>query len=160
MANNKEAISWSDSVAITTAILAVLIAIASLHVGTNTSLMLVEKNNANLYQNQANKEWNTYLAQEITSLHQNTSTANINAQLQAQADLQMRTNDLEKKVTDATNKAQMYFEKNNDLANSGIFFEIAIAISAISVLIKRRYFWLFSLLIAGVGVYFLTLGFI
>ena len=78
MAQTREYIHWHHYVAVTTAIIAVLAAVASFRSSTDSSLMLLEKNNANLYQNQANKEWNTYLAQEISSLHENTSAGNVN----------------------------------------------------------------------------------
>lgn len=160
MAQNKEHARWYDYVAITTAIIAVLAAIASFRSSTDVSLMLLEKNNANLYQNQANKQWNTYLAQEITSYQQNSSAANVKIQMQAQQALQRKTDELENKVTEASNKAQTYFEKNSNLSTAGTFLEVAIALSAMSVLIKKKYFWVFSLLIAGVGVYFLAIGFL
>ena len=159
MVQNKEII-WDKYVAVTTAIIAVLAAIATLQAGANVSEMLLQKNNANLYQNQANKEWNTYLAQELVSLHENTSAGNIQAQKQAQLDLQDKTNALESKVSMATEKAQFYSARSNDLAVAGTLLDIAIALSAMSVLIRKKSFWLFSLLLAGVGVYFLTLGFI
>ena len=111
MAQTKEYFHWHNYVAITTAIIAVLAAIASFRSSTDASLMLLEKNNANLYQNQANKEWNTYLAQEISSLLGNSNAANVKMQVQAQQDLQNKTNDLENKVTQASNKAQAYFDK-------------------------------------------------
>jgi hypothetical protein len=160
MAQSKQQNTWDNYVAVTTAIIAVLAAITTLHAGANSSLMLLEKNNANLYQNQANKAWNTYLAQEISSLHENTSEANIIAQVQAQQALQNKTNILEDKVTNATNNAQVYFDKNGNLATAGTFLEVAIALSAMSVLIRKKYFWIFSLLIAAIGIYFLILGFI
>src|SRR5258706_14111714 len=107
---NKD-ITWDRYVAVSTAIIAVLAAIATLHAGTNSSLMLLEKNNANLYQNQANTEWNSYLAQEIESYHENTGASNVTAQAQMQKDLQNKTTNLGTKVAGATNKAQTYFEK-------------------------------------------------
>ena len=158
MAQKKEYIPWENLLAVTTAIMAVLAAIASLHAGTNTSLILVEKNNANLYQNQANKEWNTYLAQEISSLHENAGVANIKLQLQAQEELQLKTAGLEAKVTSTTNKAQTYFEKTSNLSNAGTFLDMGIALSAMSILIKRKSFWIFSIILAGVGIYFLAIG--
>lgn len=160
MAQTKEGIYWHQYVAVSTALIAVLAAIASFRSGTDASLMLLSKNSANLYQNQANKEWNTYLAQEILSLHQDTSRASIETQKQEKIDLQQRTGELEKKVTMASDKAQLYFEKNSKLTTAGTFLEIAIALSAMSILIKKRYFWIFSLFLAAIGIYFLILGLI
>jgi hypothetical protein len=160
MAQQKQAVPFEDYVAVTTAIFAVLAAIASLHSGTNASLMILEKNNANLYQNQANKEWNTYLAQEIVSVHDNAGAGSVAIQRQAQETLQHTTNGLQEKVSQASDKAQYYFEKNGNLSTAGTFLEIAIAISAMSILIKKKSFWIFSLLLGSVGIYFFALGFI
>ena len=160
MAQNKNNIPLENLVAVTTAIMAVLAAIASLHAGTNNSLILVEKNNANLYQNQANKEWNTYLAKEVVSVHKNASPSNIESQTQTQEELQRKNAELENKVTSSTIKAQDYFEKTSNLSNAGTFLEIGIALSAMSVLLKKKSFWVFSLFLAAIGVYFLVVGFI
>lgn len=153
MAQNKEHIDWHNLVAVTTAIIAVLAAIASFRSSTDASLMLLEKNNANLYQNQANKEWNSYLAGTITSRIFKTASNS-----QEQISFQNKATELENKVTEATNKSQSYFEKNSNLSTAGTFLEVAIALSAMSILIKRKSFWIFSLLLAGVGVYFLGIG--
>ncbi len=154
MANTKTDNFWIDLVAVTTAFIAVLATIASFRVGADTSVMLLEKNNATLYQNQANKEWNTYLALEITSLHEDTSLQNLEMQKQAQEELRQNTALLEEKVTTATDKAQVYFEKTSNLSIAGIFLQGAIALSAMSVLLKKKYLWIFSLIVAGVGGYF------
>ena len=153
MTQTKESIHWHRYVAISTAFIAVLAAIASFRSSTDASLMLLEKNNANLYQNQANKAWNSYLADNITS-HVLKTPSNSEEQMS----FQNQATELENKVTQATNKSQSYFEKNSNLTTAGTFLEIAIALSAMSTLIKKKYFWIFSLLLAGIGIYFLAIG--
>ncbi len=143
------------SIAVTTAIIAVLAAIASFQASSNSSLMLEEKNNSILFQNKANKQWNNYLADDITRHIRNVSTIS-----QEQKDFQMKAESLESQRDQASNKFQTYFEKNSNFVTAGTFLEIAIALSAMSTIIKQRELWIFSLLIAGVGVYFLAIALI
>ena len=141
-------------IAFTSGIIAVLAAIASFQASGYSSLMLEEKNNSILYQNKANKQWNNYLAGSIISqiLKKPISLE--------QMSFQQKANDLENQVAGASQKFQTYFQKNSNLVIAGTFFEIAIALSSLSVLIRRKSFWIFSLLLAGVGIYFLVLGFV
>ncbi len=155
MAQRKEHIPWHNYVAITTAVIAVLAAIASFQASGNSSLMLEEKNNSILFQSKANKEWNNYLADDITRHIHNVSTIN-----QEQKDFQTKAESLESQRDQASNKFQTYFEKNSNFVTAGTFLEIAIALSAMSTIIKQRELWIFSLLIAGVGVYFLAIALI
>lgn len=153
MAKIKQPVPLHHSIAVTTAIIAVLAAIASFQASANSSLMLDEKNNSILFQNKANKEWNNYLADDITRHVRNVSTIS-----QEQKDFQTRAEGLERQVVQASDKFQTYFEKNSNFVTAGTFLEIAIALSAMSTIIVRRELWIFSLLIAGVGVYFLAVA--
>ncbi|GEM_PF-4205962 len=147
---------WHMYVAATTAIVAVLAAIASFQASSYSSLMLEEKNNSILFQSKANKEWNNYLALDITRrIIQRSSSIT-----QEQQDFQKQAESLESQVTEATRKFQAYFQHNSHLVTAGTFLEIAIAILSMSILVKQKFFWIFSLLFAGVGVYFLALGLI
>ena len=140
--------TWYDYVAATTAIVAVLAAIASFRSGSESSLLMVEKNNAILYQSKANKEWNNYLAAGIRapmSLEQNQAA-------------QKKATDLESQVDLATANSQKHFESNSRLTMASTFLEIALALSAMSILVRRKEVWLFSLLVALCGVYFLVFG--
>lgn len=119
------------------------------------SLMLLEKNNSNLYQSQANKEWNHYLAEDITARVLQREP-NVAEQQQFQAEAEK----LEVEAEISTQKASVYFENSNHLSTSGTFFEAGIALSAMAVLLRQKKIWIFSLLLAGVGVFFITAGFL
>ena len=148
--------SWHMYVAVTTAIVSVLAAIASLQASSYSSLMLREKNNSILFQSQANKEWNNFLALDITRRIQ----LKFPVISQEQMVFQKKAETLETQAAETTNKFQAYFEKNSRLVTAGTFLEIAIAISAMSILVKQKVIWLFSLLVVFVGAYFLILGFL
>ena len=141
MSQNNEGPSWHKYVAVSTAIIAVLAAVASFQASSNSSLMLDEKNNSILFQNKANKEWNNYLASNVA---------------QEKKSFQQKSVDLESQSDAATKRFQVYFAKNSKFVLAGTFLEIAIAICAMSTLVRQKAFWLFSLGIAGVRIYFLA----
>ena len=123
--------------------------------GATASLILFEKNNSNLYQAKANKEWNHYLASDIVD--QVLRRPKNQEMLQ---EFQYQAEQWEQQAEDSTTKANEYLKKDGHLITAGIFFETAIALSAMAVLVKKRAVWVFSLGLAGVGVCFFLLGFI
>ena len=56
------------------------------------------------------------------------------------------------------NPAESHLRKHQVLARSVTLFQITIAIGAISVLTKRRRFWLLSLMSGAIGVVFFVQG--
>lgn len=143
--------NWYTYLAASNVIIAVLAGIASLQAGTFSSNILIEKNNSILYQNQANKEWNHYLASDITSQI-------LQREDQGKLAFQSKAEDLEKKVEIANKKSDIYFQKTSDMSMAGTMLEIAIALSAISILVKRKFFWHIALVLAAIGTYFLVIG--
>ena len=155
MEEKHENINWHTYVAVSTAIIAVLAAISSFQASSNSSLMLDEKNNSILFQNKANKQWNNYLAIDIRRQIQNIPSIS-----QEQKNFKDKAETFEDQSAQASDKFQKHFEKNSHFVTAGTFLEIAIALSAMSTLLKHRAFWIFSLAIAGIGGYFLMVTFI
>ena len=135
---------WHYYMAASSVVIAVLAAISSFQSATYNSLILIEKNNSVLYQNQANKEWNHQLANNIL---------NKNGE-----EFQQKAQELEEKSKTADLKSEEYFQNSGHLANAGTFFEIAIALSSISLLLQRKLLWLLGLGLSTIGVYFLIIG--
>src|SRR5260221_5229121 len=105
MAHKNSFFDWQNSIAITTAIVAVLAAMTSFRASSTSSSLLLEKNNANTYQSKANKEWNTYLATDITDrVLKHPSDQAMQQRLKEEAE------ELEHQADDATIKANGYFE--------------------------------------------------
>lgn len=146
---------WQNSIAITTAIVAVLAAITSFRASSTSSSLLLEKNNSNNYQSKANKEWNIYLANDIAD-----QVLKRSVNQSAQQTLKNQAEELEQQADDATAKANVYFKNNTHFTTAGIFFEITIALLAMSTLVKKKSIWLFSLALTIAGSYFLFLGII
>jgi len=146
---------WILGVALSSALLAALAAVASLLAGHNA-------NEAVISQIESSDQWSYYQSKSIKE-----------AQLAGKADILAA---LDKPVPDADKAKLALYEKEKDevrkeaerlemesqhllrtheaLAASVTLFQIAIAVGAISVLIRRKSFWLASLGVGIIGVGF------
>jgi hypothetical protein len=149
--------TWISWVALSTAILAVLAAIAGLLSGKHA-------NEAMMSQIQASDQWSYYQAKSIKA-----AVLDAKMSLASAADEKDRAkaakyeeeqaeikSEAERKEIDAKTD----FHKHEVLARGVTMFQIAIAIAAISALTKKRRFWFVSLLFGIVGCVFLVLGMI
>jgi hypothetical protein len=147
--------TWISWVALSTAILAVLAAIAGLLSGQHA-------NEAMMNQIEASDQWNYYQAKSIKAsvLDAKMSLAGTpNESDQSKRDRYEK--EQEEIKSDAEHKeaaAKSNFHKHEVFARGVTMFQIAIAIAAISALTKRRKFWIVSLLFGGVGCVFLVLA--
>ncbi len=153
MAQKDTVQSWDKQIAILTAIVAVLAAITSLQVSSTTSLILLEKNNANNLQARANKQWNSYLALDITKNIRGTSSGDAQ-----QESIKKVAENLELQASEATEKAEIQLKRSGDFTTAGTLFEISIALLAMTTLIRKKMIWFFSLGLTFVGLCFFFLG--
>ena len=146
---------WISWVALSTAILAVLAAIAGLLSGRYV-------NEAMMNQIEASYQWSYYQAKSIKA-----------AVLDAKTSLSVAPNDSDQSKRDRYEKeqekikseaeqkeaaAKSNFHKHEVFAGGVTMFQIAIAIAAISALTRKRRFWIVSLLFGAVGCAFLVLA--
>ena len=146
---------WISWVALSTAILAVLAAIAGLLSGRYV-------NEAMLNQIEASDQWNYYQAKSIKA-----------SVLDAKISLAGTPNESDESKRDRYEKeqeeiksgaeqkeaaAKSNFHKHEIFAGGVTMFQIAIAIAAISALTKIRPFWIVSLLFGAAGCVFLVLA--
>ena len=146
---------WISWVALSTAILAVLAAIAGLLSGRYV-------NEAMMNQIEASDQWSYYQAKSIKA-----------AVLDAKTSLSVAPNDSDQSKRDRYEKeqekikseaeqkeaaAKSNFHKHEVFAGGVTMFQIAIAIAAISALTRKRRFWIVSLLFGAVGCAFLVLA--
>lgn len=159
--------SWNRYLALTTAVIAVIAAIASLQSGSFANEAVLEKNNAILFQSKSSDQWNYYQAKGIKknvadAFYQQTHDEKLKKDSmkyqQEQDAIQKQARDFEQKVTEANDKSNTLFDKHHKEALSVTFFQIAIALSAMSALLKRRSFWVFSIAVGFVGTFLLVLG--
>src|SRR5882757_10286697 len=148
--------AWILGVVLSTAILVVLAAIASLLSGEYA-------NEAMMNQIEASSQWSYYQAKSIKS-----AVVDVKMALSGVPDEQDQSKraryDKEQEgiKSEAEGKqaaAKSYFHKHEVFARAVTMFQIAIAIAAISALTKKRSFWLVSLIFGIAGCVFLALGF-
>jgi Domain of unknown function (DUF4337) len=140
----KEGKGWLLYLAISTAFMAVLAAIAGLMAGHYSNEALIE-------QIKASDQWAYYQAKgikaEITAL----SPLKGNAQIEKYKTEQQSIKEI---AEDFQKKSKVYLDKHVILARAVTLFQIAIAISAISILTGKRWLWYFAILLSLIGVGF------
>jgi len=148
--------TWISWVALSTAILAVLAAIAGLLSGMHA-------NEAMMSQIEASDQWSYYQAKSIKAsvldAKMSLSAAPNEADRTNAARYEEEQNEIKKEAEAKQAEAKSNFHQHEVFARSVTMFQIAIAIAAISALTKKRRFWIVSLLFGIVGCVFLALGF-
>ncbi len=150
---------WMVWVALSTAFLAVLAAIASLMANHHSDEAL-------LSQIKSSNKWSYYEAKSIKSeILKNTNTlleaygkpADISKEQKVVQNLKEQE-EIFKEATNLDQEAQSHIKVHAILAKSVTIFQIAIAISAITILTKRKFLWYISLAFTAWAVYFLLIG--
>jgi hypothetical protein len=146
---------WISWVALSTAILAVLAAIAGLLSGHHA-------NEAMMNQIEASDQWGYYQAKSIKA-----SVLEAKMTLAATAtekdkekatQYQEEQSEIRREAEHKQTEAKTNFHKHEVFARSVTMFQIAIAIAAISALTKKRRFWFVSLVFGLAGAVFFVLG--
>src|SRR6266516_4290056 len=146
---------WISWAALSTAVLAVLAAIAGLLSGHHV-------NEAMMNQIEASDQWNYYQSKSIKASVLDAKMSLAGAP--DESDLSKRDRyqkEQEEIKSDAEHKeaaAKSNFHKHVVFARGVTMFQIAIAIAAISALTRKRHFWVVSLLFGVVGCVFLVLA--
>src|SRR2546423_5581496 len=147
---------WISWVALSTAILAVLAAIAGLLSGKHA-------NEAMMSQIEASDQWGYYQAKSIKASVLDAKIALSTTPSEADAAKRDRYEKEQEEIkTEAEHKqseAKSNFHQHEVFARGVTMFQIAIAIAAISALTKKRAFWIVSLVFGAAGCVFLALGF-
>ena len=147
--------AWISGVALSTAILAVLAAIAGLLSGKHA-------NEAMMSQIEASDQWNYYQAKSIKASVLDAKIAL--ASTPNESDSQKRDRyekeqeEIKTKAEEKETDAKSDFHQHEVFVHSVTMFQIAIAIAAISALTKKRTFWIVGLLFGVVGAIFLAIG--
>jgi hypothetical protein len=140
----KEGKRWSLYLAISTAFMAVLAAITGLMAGHYSNEALIE-------QIKASDQWAYYQAKgikgEIAAFSPSKDSALVAKYKKEQQSIKEIAEDFQK-------KSEVYLAKHVILARAVTMFQIAIAVSAISILTGKRWLWYFAMLISLVGVVF------
>jgi hypothetical protein len=144
---------WTLLVALSTALMAVLAAGAGLLAGHHANEALIERV-------KASDDWNLYQSKSIKQeiavntdliLHSTDHSAAIAKYDKDKADAM-------KDAKEAEHESEEHLGKHVPLASAVTAFQIAIAISAISILTRRKKLWYGGLLLTIIGVVFFILG--
>src|SRR6476661_11149250 len=145
--------AWISWVALSTALLAVLAAIAGLLSGKHA-------NEAMMNQIEASDQWNYYQAKSIKASVLDAKMSLSGAPNESDQSKRDRYEKEQEEIkSEAERKeaaAKSNFHKHEVFARGVTMFQIAIAIAAISALTKKRKFWIVSLLFGIVGCAFLV----
>src|SRR5438876_10808628 len=147
--------SWISWVALSTAILAVLAAIAGLLSGRYV-------NEAMMNQIEASDQWSYYQAKSIKASVLDAKMSLAGASNESDQSKRDRYEKEQEQIkSEAEQKeaaAKSNFHKHEVFARGVTMFQIAIAIAAISAPTKRPRFWIVSLLFGAVGCAFVVLA--
>ncbi|HEY6153142.1 MAG TPA: DUF4337 domain-containing protein [Candidatus Udaeobacter sp.] len=146
---------WISWVALSTAIFAVLAAIASLLSGEHA-------NEAMLNQIEASSQWSYYQAKSIKAAVLDAKAAFTGTPDESDQSKRARYEKEQEEIkSEAERKeaaAKSFFHKHEVFARGVTMFQIAIAIAAISALTRKRSFWFVSLVFGAFGCAFLILA--
>lgn len=141
---------WVFYVAISTALMAVFAAVASLMAGHHSNEAVIE-------QIKASDSWSYYQAKgikaEIKQLASHADIAAVNKEL---ADQQK----IKKEAQQAESASSAHLAKHLLLAKAVTLLQISIAVAAISILTRKPLLWYISLCTAAAGVVFLIMDLI
>lgn len=146
---------WISYVALSTAILAVLAAIAGLLSGQHV-------NEAMMNQIESSDQWNYYQAKGIKASVLDAKMSLSGAPNESDQSKRDRYEKEQEEIkSEAEGKealAKLNFHKHEVFARGVTMFQIAIAIAAISALTRKRSFWFVSLVFGALGCVFLVLA--
>lgn len=162
------------SIALTTALMAALGAVAALRAGDTVNRALVLKTDAGRLQAEASDQWAFYQAKGIKGHVLEASRAiwlaagktpppdveaNVNRYAAEQKDIEKIAREKEHQRDEASRQADELLERHHHFANSVAFVQVAIALGAVAALTHARLLWFGSLAIGLVGavLFFMTL---
>lgn len=170
--------AWTRYISLTTAFLAVIAAVAALQAGSLANESLVAKNESILHQAQASDQWNYYQAAGIKSNSAKHTAAILKALPNHAADAGAEWEKESEKYEQRKDKAMedaKEFEKQRDekaeeaevlLKHHEVFAlcvtctQVAIALSAIAALTKRRIVWYISMVAGAIGLVLFLNGYL
>jgi hypothetical protein len=173
--HGEEGPMWTQYLSVSTAVIAVLAAVASLQSGAYSNDALLAKNDGVLQQAKASDAWSyfqakgtraTVVATQAEVLAESNPTAAARMREEAtryrdeQKEIQDKARELEAKVKEDDERAEALLERHHLYARSVTFAQIAIALSAIAALMRKKWLWSVGLAAGAAGFAFMIRGFI
>lgn len=154
-AHAEEKDRWLNGVALSSAIVAALTAVAALLAG-------MDANKAIILQMQAADQWNYYQAKGVKMNILMTKVALLEA-LEKPAskkdeskieEYRKEQNEIREDAAEQQRLSHEHLESHETMAHAVTLFQVSIAVGAVSALARRRQFWYVSLLAAFIGMLF------
>jgi len=165
--------AWVRYLSLSTAMIAVFAAVASLLSGSNSNEAILEKSEAMLRQSEASDQWAYYQAKSVKqklsedeALIVKDSRPELYARFAADAQrydgetkkIEDKARELERQVVESNERSKGLMERHHRFAISVTLLQIAIALSAIAALTRRRPLWYTGLAVSVGGVVMFVLG--
>ncbi len=163
----REGGSFLKQISITTAILAVLAAIASLQAGATVNMALVLKTEATRLQSEASDQWAYYQAKGVKAAVQEASRTawlaidkeppaayeeKMRRYGDEQKEIQDKAREKERERDERIKESDHLLHKHHGFASAVALFQVSIALGAVAALTRFRLVWFGSLLTGGVGI--------
>ena len=152
---------WTSSVALTTAFIAVLAAIAGMMAGHHA-------NEGMLDQIKASDKWAYYQAKSIKSEMASNTIQLLTAigkevpaeNAQKKAGLEKDKADIKADAEGSEKSSEEHMHEHIVFSRAVTIFQVAIAISAIAIVTRKKFMWYLSMALAALASVFLVLGFL
>jgi hypothetical protein len=171
----REKAGWTVYLSLSTAIIAVFAAVASLESGANSNDAILEKNEAVLHQSKASDQWSFFQAKGTRSALLNGESefvAATNLALSSklkdeavrmkleQGEIEHKARELEADVEEHNARAERLLARHHRFAFSVTLFQIAVALCAIAALVRRKPLWFVGLFASAIGLVLFVSGFL
>lgn len=165
----REGGSFLRQIAITTAIIAVLAAIASLKAGITVNTALILKTEAARLQSEASDQWAFYQAKGIKSAVQEASRSSWTAigkqppvvyqqkmerYGEEQKGIRDKAQEKERERDVKLKESDLLLHSHHQFASAVALFQVSIALGAVAALTRIRLVWIGSLLAGGAGLFY------
>ncbi len=163
---------WTLQLSLSTALIAVLAAVSSLQSGASENAALLEKNEAIMAQAKATDQWSYFQAKSTKAAIYAAQAEGIDRPEVAQkllaksekykeeqADIEKEARKLEAETDEHGKVGEELLHHHHRFALAVTIFQVAIALSAIAALTKRKPLWFGSLLVGIAGIVFFLKGF-
>ncbi|HZF11009.1 MAG TPA: DUF4337 domain-containing protein [Thermoanaerobaculia bacterium] len=170
----KEGGGFLKRIALTTAILAAIAAIASLQAGATVNEALVLKTEATVLQAQASDQWAYYQAKGIKAAVAEASATswvaigkpappqyddNQKRYLGEQKEIQTKAKELEKERDAKSEEADHLLHRHHRFADAVALLQVSIALGAVAALTRSRLVWFGSMAVGAFGIVLFALTF-
>ncbi len=150
---------WLRYLSLSTAIIAVFAAVASLESGSYSNEAILAKSEAMLDQSRASDQWAFFQAKSVKAVLAEAKPDQA-AQLEREgAAIKKEAERLEAAVADDNERSESLLEHHHKFAIAVTLLQIAIALSAIAALTRKRPLWFVGLAVSAAGVAMFATGF-